>query len=102
VHEQQGHEAERELPAPEQGVGADRDDHRERGRYDLELEDREEDELELREQRTDHDERGGELPQEAEARLWPDRPELVGLVRLVRLARGGFRGDLAHELIVAL
>ena len=37
VDEQQQHEADRELPAPDEAVGGDRDEHRPRGRQDLRL-----------------------------------------------------------------
>jgi hypothetical protein len=100
VHEHQQHEADREPPAPEEGIGADRREHRRRGREDLELEEGEEQELELREQDAEQDERRRELAQDAEARLVPDW--LRGLVvRVVGELRALFRGELAHRLMVA-
>ena len=48
VDEQQEHEPDRELPSPDQRVGADRDEHRRRGREQLELRQDQEDRLELR------------------------------------------------------
>ena len=50
VDEEQQDEADRELPAPEERVGADRDEHRGGDREELELEDRDEDELQLPDQ----------------------------------------------------
>jgi hypothetical protein len=48
--EQEYDEAGRELPAPDQGVGGDRDEHRAGGRQDLELRQQQQDRLELAEQ----------------------------------------------------
>ena len=48
VHEQQQHEADRELPAPDQRVGGDRDQHGRRRGEDLDLRQQEQKRLELR------------------------------------------------------
>ena len=50
MDEDQDHEARCERPAPDQRVGRHRDQHRPRGRQDLELREQQEDALELREQ----------------------------------------------------
>src|SRR3954467_10705664 len=47
VDEEQHDEPDGEPPAPDQGVGADRDDHRARGGEDLELREQEQERLEL-------------------------------------------------------
>ena len=54
VDEEQHDEADGELPAPDQRVGGDRDEHRARGREDLELGQQQQDRLELG---PDHDQR---------------------------------------------
>mgnify|MGYP006346791783 CR=1 FL=1 len=89
----------RELPAPEQRVRADGDEHRRRGREDLELEDRNEDELRLPEQQGERDERRRELAEDAETRLVPDRAAVVRLVwPELRLLIGA---ELTHGRMVA-
>jgi hypothetical protein len=50
VHEQQRDEADREAPAPQQRVGADRQQHRPRGRQQLELRREQQERLELGEE----------------------------------------------------
>src|SRR5205814_10532273 len=88
---------------PDPGVRGDRDEHRPRGREDLELEDGERDGLELGEERGERGERGDDLAAElAPAPLGLDRLVIangLGLVeRVVRLLLGR---ELAHRLIVA-
>ena len=98
VDEQQQDETDRELPAPEQGVRPDGDEHRRGRREDLELEDRDEDELRLPEQQGERDERRRELAKEGEARLMPDRAAVVRLVWLeLRLL---FGAELTHRRMV--
>jgi hypothetical protein len=62
VHEEKQDEADREAPAPDPRIGRDGDEHRRRGREDLELEDREERRLELEEQVAESRERREQLP----------------------------------------
>ena len=90
VHEQQQDEADRELPAPEERVGADRDQHRAGDGQELELEDRGEDELELPEQEPERGDRRPEPAQDVARGLRPlDRRvvvrRLLGLARRVRV-----------------
>jgi hypothetical protein len=107
VDEEQQNEADGELPAPDPGVGRDRDQHRGRRREDLELEDRQQDGLELEDQVAEPGDRDPELlPQLAPAALGVDRLVVserrlfAGLVGPeIRLL---LRSELAHELMVAV
>ncbi len=71
VHEQQQHEADRELPAPDQRVGGDRDQHRARGREQLDLRQQQEQRLELRAEL--HEQRGASAPRGAKTRRQSSR-----------------------------
>ncbi len=73
VHQQQHHEADRELEPPDRRVRRDRDEHRARRRQQLQLREEDQDRLELREERDDRRDRGAEGP--------PDPVGLAGLER---------------------
>jgi hypothetical protein len=91
VHEQQQHESDREPPAPDQAVGRHGDQHRARGREDLELGQQQEEPLELgaeleRQHADDHER--AQRPLEQRRTLGP-RGRGGGLGRRRRLGRHG-------------
>ena len=88
------HEADRERPAPDQRVGGDRDQHRRRGRQQLQLRQQQQDGLQLRRQQQRG---GGERPEEALEPLAPALPARAGMDRLVVVLRRGRAREPAPE-----
>ena len=85
VHEQQQHEPECELPAPEQAIGGDRDEHRSRRCEDLRLRQQQQRPLaELERQQSDDEQPAEPAPPPGLGRI---RLTRKGLVLRVRLAR---------------
>jgi hypothetical protein len=108
VHEEQQDEERREGPAPEQRVGADGDDHRQRRRDEPELRRGEEQEFQLEDPLEAENERSRDRPEDAarphaQGALRVDRPFVEA--RLLRRQRREERfalGDVrAHDFKVA-
>ena len=89
VDEQQHDEADRELPAPDQAVGGDRDEHRPRRRQDLQLRQQQQDDLDL----------GRELRDQQRERR---DPAAGALLPRLRLAAEGVAGPVGVRLGRAL
>ena len=104
VHEQQRDEERREVPAPEQGVGADRDDHRPGRRQVLGLEAEQQQDLGLRRELRDQQREAADRREHLAQRVAHARARVDRAARRRRGGRGGGTEEIVrgHVPTVAL